>query len=157
MKYNEKYDRWITKGGLVYRYSKRQDKLVLCKLSSIKGYLLVKVSKPKMGKLSVHRLVYETFVGEIPQGYEIDHINTFKDDNRLENIRMVTHIENMNNPITLKHISEANKGNTNGKGVRSIFGRKFKEHYGITRSDDCKLYNHEYDWYRRHNNKCRWE
>ena len=34
MKYNAKYDRWVTKGGLVYRYSKRQDKLVMCKLNS---------------------------------------------------------------------------------------------------------------------------
>ena len=38
MRYNEKYDRWFTKGGLVYRYSKRQDKLVLCKTKQHYGY-----------------------------------------------------------------------------------------------------------------------
>lgn len=40
---------------------------------------------------------------------------------------------------------------------RSKFGMKFKEHYGITREDNCKLYNHEHQWYKRHGNKCRWE
>ena len=75
MKYNSKYDRWVTKGGLVYRYSKGEDKLVLCKLQTdICGYLQLNVSKPKITKILVHRLVYETFVGNIPQGYQIDQI-----------------------------------------------------------------------------------
>ena len=87
MKYNEKYDRWVTKGGLVYRYDSKQDKLILCKLYNDKdGYLLVQCSKTKKPK-RVHRLVYETFVGEIPQGYEIDHIKGNKEDNRLEMLR----------------------------------------------------------------------
>lgn len=51
-----------------------------------------------------------------------------------------------------KKISEAkkcktawNKGNTN-----SVFGKAFKEHYGITRCDNEKLYNKEYEYYRYH-------
>lgn len=44
------------------------------------------------------------------------------------------------------------------KGVpKSEFGDKFKEHYGLAQSDDLRLYKMEYSWYRRHNNKCRWE
>lgn len=39
----------------------------------------------------------------------------------------------------------------------SEFGKKFKEHYGITRSDNYKFYNTELCWYIRHNHKCRWE
>lgn len=47
------------------------------------------------GKLySAHRLVYETFVGPIPQGMVIDHINGIKDDNRLENLRCISQSEN---------------------------------------------------------------
>ena len=129
MQYNEKYDRYVTKGGLVYRYSKNQDKLILCKSSKDSwGYPQIKVSKPKVTSISVHRLVYETFVGEIPQGYQIDHINTIRDDNRLENLRCVTGKENQNNPLTRKHRSESQKGNT-----WSEFGVKFKEHFGIKR------------------------
>ena len=153
MKYNAKYDRWVTKGGLVYRYSKRQDKLVMCKLNKIaRGYLQVSVSKPKRASVRVHRLVYETFNGEIPDGMEIDHINTVKDDNSLENLRCVTHAENLGNHLTRKHISECMKGKT-----WSEFGIKFKEHFGITYYENEKLYHKEYDWYRRHNHKCRWE
>ena len=43
---------------------------------------------------------------------------------------------------TIRKIIEANKGKT-----RSVFGKAFKEHYGITRSDDLKLYKKEYKFY----------
>lgn len=36
------------------------------------GYLRVTIGKKRY---RVHRLVYETFVGPIPEGYQIDHIN----------------------------------------------------------------------------------
>ena len=39
----------------------------------------------------------------------------------------------------------------------SEFGRKFKEHFGLTESDNVKHYIKEYKWYRRHNKVCRWE
>lgn len=147
MKYNKKYDRWVTKGGLVYRYSKRQDKLILCKdRLSRNGYLQVGVSKPKTTLIYVHRLVYETFIGNIPEGYQIDHINTIKTDNRLENLRCVTHKENMSNPLTIKHLGK----------IRSEFGKKFKEHFGINFYENTKLYRKEQQWYRRHK-KCSWE
>ena len=108
--------------------------------------------------VSVHRLVYETFVGEISNGYEIDHINTIRDDNRLENLRCVTSYENNNNPLTRKHRSEAQKGNQYRKGItRSEFGIKFKEHFGITNYENPKLYHRELTWYKRHNKVCRWE
>lgn len=147
MKYNSKYDKWVTKGGLVYRYSKKQDKLILCKLSkSRNGYLRVGVSKPETIVIYVHRLVYETFIGDIPEGYQIDHINTIKTDNNLENLRLVTPKENLNNPLTRKHLGR----------IRSEFGKKFKEHYGLTTYENPKLYRREMMWYRRHK-KCSWE
>lgn len=46
------------------------------------------------------RVVWEVFYGEIPDGLEIDHVNTVRDDNRVENLRLVTHRENLLNPIT---------------------------------------------------------
>lgn len=48
----------------------------------------------------IHRLVWESFVGQIPKGYEIDHIDGNKTNNELSNLRCVSHMENMNNPIT---------------------------------------------------------
>ena len=46
------------------------------------------------------RVVYEVFVERIPDGMEIDHINTVRDDNRVENLRVVTHRDNLLNPLT---------------------------------------------------------
>jgi hypothetical protein len=43
----------------------------------------------------LHRLVWTTFVGEIPKGLEIHHKNHDKSDNRLKNLALVTHQQNM--------------------------------------------------------------
>lgn len=149
MKYSEKYDRYVTKGGLIYRYSKKQDKLIICKQTKKdSGYnkITVKVNGiPR--QVDVHRIVYEAFNGEIPNGMEIDHIDTNKKNNELSNLKLCTHTENMNNPKTI----EALKNN-----ITSKFGIKFKEHFGITNSDDHKLYDKELHWFKRYG-KCRWE
>lgn len=61
------------------------------------GYLRILV---KGSKVSATRIVYETFVEEVPDGMEIDHINTLRYDNRVENLRAVTHRDNLLNPLT---------------------------------------------------------
>lgn len=42
-----------------------------------------------------HRIIWEMFNGPIPDGFKIDHINGVKDDNRLDNLRLVT--DSLNN------------------------------------------------------------
>lgn len=42
----------------------------------------------------VHRVVYEAFVGPIPKGYDINHENGIKTDNRVENLTAVSRSEN---------------------------------------------------------------
>ena len=40
--------------------------------------------------------------------------------------------------------------------TRSVFGKEFKEHFGLTKSDNKKLYKKEYDFYNYHG-KFSWE
>lgn len=41
-----------------------------------------------------HRIIWVMFHGDIPDGYIIDHANRIKDDNRIENLQIVTHSQN---------------------------------------------------------------
>ena len=43
----------------------------------------------------VHRMVWEEFMGPIPNNMQINHINEDKTDNRLENLELVTCEENI--------------------------------------------------------------
>lgn len=175
IKYNKKYDRWVTDTGIVYRQDK-SGAFIVCKQSnSCNGYKQISITKPYQTTIRVHRLVWETFKGPITAGYHIDHEDTHKDNNDVSNLKMCTPKENMNNPLTRKHISESlkgkhlskihrqklgevHKGNTNRRGkTYSEFGIKFKEHFGITRFENYKLYRKECLWYIRHNKVCRWE
>ena len=89
----------ITENGEVYSY-KSSKWLKLRKHRD--GYLVVHLRKDgKMYYKLVHRLVCETFIGEIPKGYEIDHIDTNRLNNNINNLRIVTRKENANNPLTL--------------------------------------------------------
>lgn len=44
-----------------------------------------------------HRLIWEIHFGEIPDGMDVDHINHDRDDNRIENLRLVTRQGNLRN------------------------------------------------------------
>ena len=64
-----------------------------------------------------HRFVYEVFKGPIPRFFEVDHINEIKSDNRIKNLQLLTHKQNIqkskNRPIISINIE-------NGKERRFI-------------------------------------
>lgn len=159
MKYNAKYDRWFTKGGLVFRYDEKNDKLVCCSVSNAHGYGVISLNHKNY---LVHRIIWEIFNGNIPIGHVIDHIDGNKMNNNLENLRSVTQKENVNNPITLsktknnqKEWYSLHKSPTYGKQY-SEFGKLFYNQFKMAASDNLKFYRKEYDWYKRHGH-CRWE
>lgn len=76
----------------------RTGKEQILKLTKNKnGYLMVGLSNHNVCKLYyVHRLIWTTFNGAIPEGYEINHKSECKTDNRLDNLELVTRKENNN-------------------------------------------------------------
>jgi hypothetical protein len=48
-------------------------------------------------RIGVYRLIYEAFVGPIPDGMEIDHRDGNPKNNALENLRICTHQQNNHN------------------------------------------------------------
>lgn len=67
------------------------------------GYEQIKLYRDGKRKwFMVHRLVWEAFNGEIPNGLQIDHIDGNKTNNELSNLRCVTPKENINNTVTRK-------------------------------------------------------
>lgn len=60
------------------------------------GHKLVNLRKnAKQGKRLVHQVIAETFIGTRPTGLEVCHENGDPKDNRVENLRYDTHLENM--------------------------------------------------------------
>lgn len=140
IKWNEEYKMYITDDGHVYNREMHE----YC-YTKADGYCRVITRRQgKSLKILVHRAVWETFVGEIPNGYQIDHINHIRDDNRLDNLRCVTPLENLHN--------------RQGKifEPRTDFGWKFKEHFGINKRENTQLYSKEYYHYCK-TGKCSWE
>lgn len=109
------------------------------------GYLHVGLCRNnRVTSRHVHKLVFEAFIGPIPDELEINHRNTDKNDNRPENFELLTHAENMrharenglmqrgadrwNSKLTEKDILE----------IRSLYGSMSREEigkrFGITKS-----------------------
>ena len=100
------------------------------------GYLLVVLCKDCQRKtVMIHRLVALHFIDGYFEGAEVDHINTIRDDNRVENLRFVTREENINNRLTKKHMSEATKGENN-----PMYGKRGKDNpnLGKKRTEEFK-------------------
>lgn len=167
MKYNEKYNRWVTTGGLIYRYDTKLDKLVLCATKLNHGYELYGHRVPHATR-QVHRIVWETFNGEIPEGMQIDHIDNNRQNNALFNLQLVTPKENSQlkydrgytpseqcrneRSTAMKKVCAHKDWKTGVYYTRSEFGRRFEACYGPStcRKDDNVLYHREYQYFRKH-------
>ena len=87
---DKKSNRWHYKGELRLLKPKKNKS----------GYLYIGLFynngiKSKKYWFRAHRLIYQTLIGEIPKGFEIDHISGDRHDNSISNLRLVTHSQNM--------------------------------------------------------------
>lgn len=91
------------------------------------GYKRVSLSKNGNSKhFYIHRLVAQTFIPNPDAKPEIDHIDGCRINNTLQNLRWVTRLENLNNPVTLERL-------------RIAFTGTNSPHYGRKRSaETCR-------------------
>jgi hypothetical protein len=82
------------------------------------GYRLINYNG---GKYAAHRLIWIMHYGNIPVNKVVDHINNIKDDNRIENLQLLSIYEN-----TLKNKERTNP--TKYVGVRKKRNR-FQSYY----------------------------
>lgn len=139
IKYNEKLDRYIDDNGNIFKMN--SNVLELCKtcLNNC-GYEQLNINNHTY---LVHRIVFQTFVGDIEKGFDIDHIDIDKTNNSLKNLQKLSHKENVIKISKRKPYSD--------------FGRKFFEHYGILKTENINLYAREHYFYSKNNYKCSWE
>jgi hypothetical protein len=58
------------------------------------GYINISICEKKI-QIQAHHFIWYMYYGEdVPEGYFIDHINRVRTDNRIINLRVVTHQEN---------------------------------------------------------------
>ena len=59
------------------------------------GYVIINVKKNgKWKSYREHRYIWTQHYGDIPPNMTIDHINGKKDDNRIENLQLLSHKQN---------------------------------------------------------------
>lgn len=122
--------------GLIRNYGRqlscqgmgREKPKILKPYRTYQGYLRIRLvdNNGKRKMYSVHRIIAMTFIPNPDNKPCIDHINTIRDDNRVENLRWCTILENSRNPITKKKYTEAMIAQR-GKKHPPEFGKKISE------------------------------
>lgn len=134
--------------GNTYHFKSRPLKIQ----TTPKGYKYVRLGSKDKSIHYIHRLLYKAFIGDIPEGMEIDHKDRDPSNNSLDNLRAVDKKTQQMNRIT-KYKPCINKRD-NGKFqiAFSMFGKyivKTFETYDDALVEYDKLYNERINEYKK--------
>ena len=112
------------------------------KMTKCNGYLYFNIYDEKLEKRKnyyQHRFVFEVFRGPIPRFFEVDHLNNVMSDNRIKNLQLLTHKQNVgkskNKPIISINIDNGKEKRYNSIQVASI---KLNIHCSFISNICCK-------------------
>lgn len=89
----------VSEDGNVYSF-KGKEPYQMRGFPSPKGYIRITLSKEgKMKQVFVHRLVATSYLGEVKEGYTVNHKNGDKKDNRLSNLEIVSQSYNVKHSL----------------------------------------------------------
>lgn len=104
------------------------------------GYKLVSLYNGKKKTFRVHRLVAENFIRKIPKGMEVNHIDYNRANNHVENLEIISHLENVNH--SYDRIANTSKNKRNSKiTVKEV--REIRDKYstgGYTQVELAEMY-----------------
>ena len=128
-----------------YKYT---DRKILNPSVNEKGYHSIRLYRNgRQYTFRVHRLVYSTFINDIPKGYELNHLDCNKANNSISNLEICTRQENMDHAVREGRI-KGKKGtfNPSSKFTNSqvkLIGREYSN--GISIRSLSEKYN--VNWY----------
>jgi len=90
------------------------------------GYYKITSGKEGYHGKRLHRLIWESYYGEIPEGMLVHHRNGIKTDNSIQNLELISHSEHthMHNKDRIfsdesrRKMSESHKGKVNSQATR---------------------------------------
>ena len=82
--------------SLKNRWGNRIEPRLVKQQKTKKGYKRVRLSKKNKSKtFMVHRIIYITFIKDIENGLEINHKDFNRENNKINNLEMITHTNNV--------------------------------------------------------------
>lgn len=108
------------------------------------NYLLVQLSKNNIThKYMIHRLVAYAFLGlSIDSLLEVNHKDGNRHNNRVENLEIVTHQENINHSVIMNLKHDYGEQSTNAKLTNKDAAMiRQMWHYGVKQVELAKMYN----------------
>ncbi|MBO4400748.1 MAG: HNH endonuclease [Selenomonadaceae bacterium] len=118
----------VSEDGRIFRNvkSKKQSKIIVDHHHSEKGYCYTFICREgKVQRIPIARVVAECWLGEKPEGYEIEHRNRNSLDNHYTNLRYVTkseqiHIDAIKKPVILIKDGESKNFESQTAAARCI-------------------------------------
>ena len=95
------------------------------------GYPRVYLGSKKNNKVRhfVHNVIALCYLGEKPEGFQTDHINSIRTDNRLENLQYITQQQNIQKRKT-----------KDGRNVKGYYLTKYGKYHAQIKLDSKKIY-----------------